>query len=322
MKARQDISEVLGNAETSSDLASNLRIAREILEFAEQNLGLPAGGSYKTYVETGRTAVTWNVIATPEFSLTAKKWCFPVAGCVQYRGYFEQKKAQQYADKLSTKGFDVAVSPVTAYSTLGWFEDPLLDTMLQHSDIQLAATIIHELAHQRLYLKGNTAFNEAYASFVEFAGVTAWLDIRQASDEVLKWHARRAASSDFRQLLGKFRKYLTELYASQANKTEMQRSKQELFVTLKNEYSELRDKQWSGRDYFAGWFTSDMNNAKLALFDSYEGGVCAFSELFKEAGENFPEFHQLARTRMELGHEERRQWLNQNCPAIASGDKL
>ncbi len=322
MRARQDISKVLGNAETNPDLANSLRTASDILEFADQKLGLSAGGSYETYVETGRTAVTWNVVAAPEFSLTAKKWCFPVAGCVPYRGYFEKEKAQRYASKLRKKGLDVAVTPVTAYSTLGWFEDPLLDTMLHYSDMQLAATIIHELSHQRLYIKGDTAFNEAYASFVEFAGVNSWLQNRRDSNGVLHWKARRTAADEFKQLLRQSRKRLSDLYASPAIETEMRRSKQEIFATLRSGYSALRDGRWSGRDYFGKWFGSDMNNAKLALFESYEGGVCAFSGLFKLAEEDFIKFHQLVQTRMELGHEERNQWLTQNCPAIASGDNL
>ena len=139
--------------------------------------------------------------AAPEFSLAAKKWCFPVAGCVPYRGYFEREKALRSADKLRGKGLDVAVSPVTAYSTLGWFDDPLLDTMLQASDQQLAATIIHELSHQRLYVEDDTSFNEAYASFVAYAGVRAWLVENKLEDAEQSWVTRRAAIDDFHRLL-------------------------------------------------------------------------------------------------------------------------
>ena len=183
MHGRQDIQTLIKDPSTSPELSDQLQSAASIKEFAQKTLELPGAQSYTSFVEIDGTAVVWNVVATPEFSLQPKKWCFPVAGCVPYRGYFDRQKALQSAARLERKGMDVSVSPATAYSSLGWFEDPLLSTMLTGSDIRLAAYLFHELAHQRLYLKGDSAFNEGYASFVEENGVTNWLQSQNRQDE-------------------------------------------------------------------------------------------------------------------------------------------
>jgi predicted aminopeptidase len=173
MRERTVIDEILGNPKTDPERARKLRHVQGILEFAEQELQLPAGDSYQSFVETRREAVVWNVVAAPEFSLSPRKWCFIVAGCVPYRGYFDHDDAQRFGLRLERKGLDVSVSPAGAYSTLGWFSDPLLDTMLTRSDWQLAAYLFHELAHRKLYVRGDTDFNEAYARHVEQIGAVA-----------------------------------------------------------------------------------------------------------------------------------------------------
>ena len=318
MRARQDISEMLENPNTEPGLAARLETSRDILEFAENSLDLPAGDNYSSYVETGRTAVVWNVVAVPEFSLAAKKWCFVVAGCVPYRGFFKREEAEQVAARLRSKGLDVAVSPVTAYSTLGWFRDPLLDTMLHGSDMQLAATMIHELAHRRLYIRGDTPFNEAFASFVEYGGVLDWLQTTGGKDAQQQWVSGRKARDQFYQLLAQSRRRLSGLYASTLGETEMRRAKQQIFTALKSDTLQLEKEQWGCRDYFGFLFASEFNNAKLILFNSYEGGICAFSALFRLAGEDFFEFHRLAGLRAELERGKRQAWLAQSCPGIAS----
>ena len=322
MRARQDIDELLGSAETDPALAEQLQTAIDILGFADKQLGLPAGESYKTFVETGRDAVVWNVVAVPEFSLTAKKWCFVVAGCVPYRGFFKPEKAEQVAARLRQKELDVAVIPVSAYSTLGWFADPLLDTMMHGSDMQLAATMIHELAHRRLYIRGDTEFNEAYASFVEYGGVLDWLKTTRGTDAQQQWILSRKARDQFYQLLAQTQRRLSSLYASALGATEMRRAKQQIFTELKSATLQLKKEQWGGRDYFGYLFTSEFNNARLILFNSYEGGVCAFSALFRQAGEDFFEFHRLAKLRAEMDRGKRQAWLAQSCPGIASTHDL
>ena len=171
MRAREDISELVEDPATDPALVRKLETSRKILSFAGETLGLPVQDSYSEFVATGREAVAWNVVAAPEFSLAPKKWCFLVAGCIPYRGYFDEPRALKAAERLARKGLDVAVTPVSAYSTLGWFRDPVLDTMLAGSDTRLAATLIHELAHRRLYLNGETVFSVSFARFVERGGV-------------------------------------------------------------------------------------------------------------------------------------------------------
>jgi predicted aminopeptidase len=322
MHARQDIGELLESEDTDPALAVNLQKATEILSFAEDELGLPTGESYQSYVETGRSAVSWNIVATPEFSLEAKKWCFPVAGCVPYRGYFKQEKAEKFAHKLRAKDLDVAVSPATAYSTLGWFKDPLLDTMIRGSDTRLASTLFHELAHQRLYISGDTSFNEAYASFVELIGVKTWLVEMNKPESIAGRTKLRAARRDFQQLLSSTRNKLSALYQQKLSDTEMRSSKAMILEDLRAQYALMIEKNWQGRDYFAAWMSSDINNAHLALLQSYQGGLCAFSNLFQISGTDMIEFHHQASLLADMKQEDRRKWLSQPCSGIASIDDL
>ena len=322
MHSREDIDELIESADTDPELVNQLQTANDILAFAETELGLSSGGSYQSYVKTGRLAVTWNVVATPEFSLRPKRWCFPVAGCVPYRGYFEREKAENFAAKLRTRNLDVSVSAATAYSTLGWFEDPLLDTMLSGGVTRLAATLIHELAHRRLYVSGDTPFNEAYAGFVENAGLRAWFRKTDSADTEQTWLLKSAARRDFHQLLSRTRVKLLSLYLSDAQAGEMRQLKADVIVELRSEYAGMKDSRWQGRDYFGGWVSAEINNAHLALVQSYEGGICAFSNLFIEAKEDIIEFHRLAKIRAELERDERRAWLARSCAGIASADDL
>jgi len=311
MRARQDVAEII--ARSDGALAARLRTAQDILRFAESGLGLPAGGSYRSYVETGRKAVTWSVVAAPEFSLEAKKWCFPVAGCVPYRGYFSRDKAERFAGRLRARGLDVAVTPVTAYSTLGWFDDPLLDTMLPGPDALLAATIIHELAHRRLYVKGDTAFSESYARFVEHRGVLAWLDGHADEAAQAEYSDRHRAVRDFQRLLASTRSRLAALYTSGLEAQDMRGGKRAAFAELQEEYARLKTGGWGGRDWFGAWFDAGVNNARLALFSDYEDGLCAFQGLFALSGGDFEAFHRLAAERAKLAAGERREWLEESC---------
>jgi len=322
MHQRQDVAAVLDNPETDPLVAKQLRLAQEILDFAESDLHLDTGGSYHQVVITGQPAVSWNVVAAEEFSVEPKLWCFPVAGCVPYRGYFKQSRASEFAQHLQTEGYDVDLSPVAAYSTLGWFDDPLLDTMLRYSDSQLAAVLIHELAHQKLYVAGDTNFNEAFAEFVESAGVTLWLQNTDRQQELLDWSARRRAEPQFTALLADTRTGLSTLYASGQEAAQMRQQKQELLQTLQQDYARLVAEQWQGQNYFAGWMEGDLNNARLALAESYAGGACAFEALYQQAGEKLEDFHDLAGQKAGLGEEQRRSWLEQPCQSFASANDL
>jgi predicted aminopeptidase len=294
-----------------------LTTAIAIREFARNNLGLPDNGSYSSYVEIEGEALLWNVVATEEFSLKPKTWCFPVAGCVPYRGYFKQQKAHDFARRLEARGMDVFVSPATAYSSLGWFDDPLLSTMFSGSDIRLASYLFHEMAHQRLYIKDDGAFNEGYASFVEAAGTRAWLESRQRWQDLVAWQRLRVASKDFAHLIKQTRDELARLYRSSATDTVKRVSKAEIFQALAESYEQLSSGRWDGKRYYAGWFEEPVNNARLALFNTYAGSHCAFRRLWKESDADWQKFHALAEQKSRLGKEQRRQWLTQSCPTIA-----
>lgn len=313
MHQRQDVSRVLDNPRTDPGLAAKLRLAEEIVQFAETRLLLDARGSYRQLVVTGQPAVSWNVVAAPEFSVEARTWCFPVAGCVPYRGYFRQEKAQAFAQKLRGDGLDVDLSPVAAYSTLGWFDDPLLDTMLAYPPSQLAAVLIHELAHQKLYVEGDTAFNESFAEFIESLGVEQWLQQTQRLDELQEWTQRRQAEPQFTNLLASTRESLAQLYASGADAAGMRSGKQATLDTLRQEYRLMVERDWQGRDYFGGWLDGELNNAKLALASSYAGGSCAFGRLYRQANEQLENFYRLAEQQAGLTQAERETWLRAPC---------
>ena len=313
MNQRTDISEVLADEKTDPALKQDLELAVEIRDFAINQLGLPDNGSYTEFVRTGRDAVTWNIVATPEFSLEAKRWCFFVAGCVSYRGYFNQHKAERFENKLKKKSYDVTISPAIAYSTLGWFDDPLLDTMLQYPDEQLAAFIFHELAHQQLYVKGDTAFSEAYASFVEEIGVREWLQATGRHDLLVRWQSMNTASIQFNALLQNTRDQLNGVYLSGLDKEEMRSQKKLVFIEMKTRYLALVNEHWAGINHYRSWFSLELNNARLALMKLYNGGSCAFEKLYESAGGNIVLFHQLSADRAALNPDERAAWLDQSC---------
>ena len=322
MREREPIADILTSGGTDPQLAEKLLRAREIRAFATDRLGLPDNGSYSQFVSTGRDAVTWNVVAAPELSLEPRRWCFVVSGCVPYRGYFSHEDALRFAERLEKRGLDVALSPATAYSTLGWFEDPLLDTMLRYDDEQLAAVIFHELAHQQLYLSGDTAFSESYASFVEEIGVTLWLRSAGRPGKLLQWRTQRQAAADFDALLLQARTDLSELYAGADEVSRKRASKAAIFAQLEADYRALVEERWDGRDFFAGWFSGRLNNARLALFTSYRGGVCAFATLYRETGEDVLQFHARAAEQAAQPADARREWLQQPCRVVASQSDL
>ena len=322
MRDRVDIEEMLASEDTDPELARELELAVEIREFAASGLGLADNESYRQFVRTGQDAVTWNVVAAPEFSLEPRRWCFLVSGCVSYRGYFERSDAEGFGRKLGAEGWDVAVSPAVAYSTLGWFEDPLLDTMFRYSDEQLAAFIFHELAHQQLYVRGDTGFNEAYATFVEETGVEIWLRATERQDGLREWQQKQSASIQFNQLLLETRKHLDSLYGSQAPDSEKRAVKEKTFRELAERYQKLVRDEWAGHDYYSGWFENEPNNARLALANSYRGGVCAFSRLFESAGGDMERFHRLAAVKADASEQERSEWLSQPCGNIAPDHDL
>jgi len=275
-----------------------------IRDFATRSLALPDNDSYRVYADLDRAQVAWNVVATPEFSLDPKEWCFPVAGCVPYRGYFSRERAEQFAKTLKQNRLDVRVAGVAAYSTLGWFRDPVFSTQLRRSDSDIAALIFHELAHQKLYLRGDAAFNESFATAVEIEGMRRWLaqgDDPAALDNYLLGMKRRV---EFVGLLLKFRARLEALYASPLPEEQMRAAKARDFEALRAEYALLRE-QWGGYTGYDAWFTQDLNNAHLAAVGLYHQYVPAFQTLLASVHGDWPAFYRLARVLSRLPTAER-----------------
>jgi len=317
MHARQDIQSILDDPATGPELSEQLQLADQLKDFAQNTLDLPNNGSYSSYVEVEGDAVVWNVVVTEEFSLQPRKWCFPVAGCVPYRGFFKQDKALQSAGLYRNKGMDVFVSPAAAYSSLGWFSDPLLSTMLSGTDIRLAAYLFHELAHQRLYIKDDGLFNEGYASFVEEKGLQLWLEANQRQDDLEQWERIQKIKAEFDHLVGETRQKLSGLYRTDIPDIGKREQKQGIFKSFLASLEKLRNEKSQGKRYYQSWFEEPLNNARLALYDTYEGSHCAFQHLWLETDGDSRVFHRLAEEKSRLEKEERQEWLKQSCPGIA-----
>lgn len=254
-------------------LRERLTAVLEIRAFASRELGLPDNRSYRSYADLGRPYAVWNVVAAGEFSVDPVTWCFPVAGCVAYRGYFNEAAARRFAGRLSDQGYDVTVEGVAAYSTLGRFADPVLNTMIGGDEVRLAALIFHELAHQRVYVKGDTAFNEAFATVVEEAGVRRWLEDRGRQDRLESYLASQARHAQFTDLLRGTRERLRDLYASDLPEHVMRERKAAGFDALRARYRALRDGEWSGWRGYDAFFDRELNNAHLVSVATYHDRV-------------------------------------------------
>ena len=322
MRQRQEIEPLLADPSTDPELARRLRTAREILDFGTRTLGLPSSGSYTHVTQTGRSAVTWTVVAAPEFSLEPKTWCFLVAGCVPYRGYFDPDDAKRFADKLRRKGYDVFVAPATAYSTLGWFDDPLLDTMFSRGDTALAGVLFHEMAHQALYVKDDTVFNESFASFVEEVSVRHWLEEKGKSAELRAWQLERARAREVHEQFELAQGELSALYASDLTDEAMREQKARILDTLCEASRRLPGSPSMEDAKTVEAAPCLINNARIALHASYRGGGCSFQQLFDASGHSMPEFLLRAGQIADLSAGARKQWLDQPCSTVAREGNL
>lgn len=290
MNARVPIEDVIADPATPTAVRERLQVALAAREFAVTELGLPDNDSYTRYVQLDRPAVVYNVFAAPEFSLQPRQWCFPVAGCVVYRGYFSRERAEREAARYAAQGYDTWVGGAAAYSTLGRFEDPLLSSMLYSDDARLAGLLFHELAHQRLYVKGDSAFNEAFATAIEEEGVRRWLSEADRHEELAAWQAFGARVRAFEFLLGRTRVHLQEIYSSGRPADEMRAAKAAAFAQLEREYAALKA-SWDGWSGYDRWFEAPLNNARLIPSATYRGLVPAFRILLQQAGGDLASFY-------------------------------
>jgi predicted aminopeptidase len=308
---RRPIKEVVADPKTPPTVRDTLAEVSAARDFASRELGLPDNRSYRVYADIGRPYVVWNVVAAPEFSVNPKVWCFPIAGCVTYRGYFHQKSAQSYADKLSGQGFDTIVEGVPAYSTLGHFDDPILNTMLPYGRDQLAAIIFHELAHQLIYVAGDSAFNEAYASTVEEAGLARWLTSQGRPAAIQAFQRGEANAREFSALLAQARRDLARLYASKLPPEQMRTAKRARLAALGDELR-ATEKRLGASSGYGAWAAKGFNNAELASVATYENCMPGFRRLLAQEDGDLPRFYAAVR---ELSKKPRAERDGELCKA-------
>jgi predicted aminopeptidase len=293
LQRRQPITQLLQDDKQTPELREKLEAVVRIRRFATTVLELPDNDSYTSYVLLDRRYAVWNVFAAPEFSLQLREWCFPVAGCVRYRGYFRERAAHDYASGLAAAGFDTYVGGAAAYSTLGWFDDPVFSSLIGLSDARLAGVIFHELAHQQLYIDDDTAFNEGFAMTVEHEGVAVWLKSNVDAAEAAEYAAFLARQEEFVALVRRTRDQLQTLYDSDATSGDMRREKARLLAAMGSAYVTLK-RGWGGYDGYDAWFADGLNNAKLSAVGTYRDYVPWFRRLFRQAGGDFAAFYRAA----------------------------
>ncbi len=268
LRKREPIDEVLANPHESARVKAVLSSVKGIKAFAVHELGLPDNKSYTTYADLGREYVVWNVVATPEFSIVPKHWCFPFAGCVSYRGFFAEDHARRFAQAMKKQGYDTYLGGSTAYSTLGHLKDPILNTMVDEGEQYLASVLFHELAHQRLYVKNDSAFDEAFAMTIEEYGTQKWLAAQGDTKGLAQYRLRLRRRAEFAELVQRQQQRLQNLFARPISAQAKREAKAEAYAQMRSEYERLR-KSWHGGPNYDAWFSQPLNNAALAAVATY-----------------------------------------------------
>lgn len=306
MAQAQPLDDAIASANGANDakLAQRLELARRIRDYASRELKLPDNGSYRRYANLHRPYVVWSVFATPELSMDLRKWCFPIVGCITYRGYYAQKDANQYAQGLRHDGLETYVAGIPAYSTLGYFDDPLLNTFVYQPEGELARLIFHELAHQVVYVRNDTAFNESFATAVETAGVEQWLAQEGSPEARASYRIYDGRRSQFRAMLLDTRGKLVALYKSPLDDEAKRQGKARIFDELRAEYARLKT-EWGGYSGYDRWFDQPLTNAHLAAVATYQQWVPAFTALLAQSGGDWRRFYAAARKLGDLPPVER-----------------
>ena len=304
MSKREPIARVIDSPATPPAVRSQLKAVSAIREFASRDLKLPDNGSYRSYADVGRPYVVWNVVAAPEFSVDPKEWCFPVVGCVAYRGYFVERRARSFAAKLRGQGLEVSVGGVAAYSTLGHFNDPILNTMMGWNDVELAAIIFHELTHQMIYVPNDAEFNEALATTMEEEGVRRWLHALGRDKELAGYALQQEHYLEVVELLNRTRTRLRTLYASGIEPNLMRQRRDAAYADLRESYERLKA-AWGGHAPFETWFDEDINNAYLASVATYFDCVPGFKRELASVGGNLDAFYRRVRELAKLDQKRR-----------------
>jgi predicted aminopeptidase len=329
------IDKIVADPETSPELKDQLELILRLREFAEKELKLPVDGHYRKYTDVHRDYVVWNVQAAPKFSLEPKTWWYPLVGSLEYRGYFSEKGAHKEGDYLNQKGYDVFVGGVDAYSTLGWFKDPVLNTFISRPESDLAELIFHELGHQRVFARGDTDFNEAFATTVGQEGARRWIQARGDTNLFEAYRVSMKRNDQFVHLIMRTRATLEAVYGDQRDKdgnlkaakkspapaAEMQARKERVFKDLRAEYAALKA-QWNGYSGYDAWFSRELNNAQLNTIANYYDFVPGFEQLLQLKKGDMEAFYTAAERLANMQKEERHQWLRDLAEGIASQDRI
>jgi predicted aminopeptidase len=315
-RRERPIEDVIADPAAAQALKDKLARVLEIRAFASRELGLPDNASYRRYADLGRPFVVWNVFAAPEFSVQPLQSCFLFAGCVSYRGYFARDDAERYSAGLAEEGHDVYIGGVPAYSTLGYFTDPVLNTFIHYPEAEIARLIFHELAHQVAYARDDTGFNESFAVAVEEEGVRRWLGRSGDAREREQFERGRRIRAEFSGLVLKYRERLDALYRSRLAPDAMRDRKREILTELEAEYQLLKS-QWGGYSGHDRWFASKPNNAQLASVAAYSQRVAAFEALLAREGGSLARFYAAVKELAALPKEERDVRMRTLAPRVA-----
>jgi predicted aminopeptidase len=316
-RRERPIQEVLDDPATPDPLRRKLASVLEIRAFASRELDLPDNRSYRLYADLGRPYVVWNVFAAEEFSVQPVQWCFLVVGCVTYRGYFAIANAEQFAAENAARGYDVYVGPVPAYSTLGWFPDPVLNTFVRYPEYEIARLIFHELTHQQVYVRDDTVFNESLAVAVEREGVKRWLARAGDAQQLAAFERMQRLREEFARLVEKYRGRLAAVYRERLAPQEMRDRKADVLRALQAEYAALKRHDWGGYAGYDEWFARRPNNAQLASVAIYNQLVPAFEALLRREGGDMRRFFSAVKTLAAQSKEGRDAELAKLSPPAA-----
>lgn len=315
MSSTEPIEQVVADPQTNPEIRQQLEKVLLMRDFAVTELGLPDNDSYRRYADIGRPYVVWNVVAATEFSLSPKQWCFPVAGCVSYKGYFAQTDAEELAYDLRSENYDVDLYGVQAYSTLGWFNDPVLNTFISSSDARLAGLLFHELAHQLVYIDGDSSFNEAFAMTVQIEGVRRWFQQTANPEEWQHFLDQQVQTEVFQDYLQTVHEQLSVLYRQDLSTEEMRAKKQRLISVAMEEFAQLKK---AGRlnHRFDRWMSRGLNNARLAGIATYRELVPGFQVILQQCRGDFGCFYTQVEQLVKLPKNTRRSRLKNQSPPV------
>jgi predicted aminopeptidase len=320
---QQPIDKLAANSNTEPRLKKQLQLVQQLRDFAEKELKLPVDNHYRKYVDVHRPYVVWNVEAAPEFSMEPKSWWYPFVGRLEYRGYFSERAAQHYGETLRKKGYDVYVGGASAYSTLGWFKDPVLNTFIFDPESDLSETLFHELGHQRVFASGDTDFNEAFATTVGQEGARRWLRAKGDTNAFESYEAELKRNNDFVRLVMDARQELETLYGDErteagkikTSKTppaippdQLREGKKAVFERLRSRYAQVKA-EWGGNSDYDHFFSRQLNNAQLNSVAAYYDLVPGFVQLLKLNGDDLEKFYAAAENLSKKPKKERQQWL-------------